>query len=71
MVVDGKKLRDRSGGLPAAFKRVNSVPARAEITINPEVGSTIAPEVNARAAEAGNLYVERYENGLSNLDQCR
>lgn len=67
MFVDGKELRDWSGGLSAAVKRVNSVPARAEITINlgKIVGSTIAAEVNARAAEAGNLYIALYENGLS------
>lgn len=66
MFVAGKELRNWSGGIPAAVKRINTQPARADIGIVlGKPGTAGLPvEVSAHAAQGGNLYVALYENGI-------
>ena len=67
MFVAGQELRNWSGGIPAAVRRINQQQAKADIGISlgkPGAG-TLPVEVSARAGQAGALYVALYENGLS------
>jgi len=69
--VAGQELRNWSGGLPAAVKRINEHPAQADIGIalGKLAGNSLPIEVNARAAQdaaqRGKLFVALYENGLA------
>ena len=69
--VAGQELRNWSGGLPGAVKRINERPAQADIGIalGKLAGNSLAIEVNAsmvkNAAQRGKLFVALYENGLA------
>ena len=75
--VAGQELRNWSGGLRAAVKRINKRPAQASIGIalGKLAGNSLPIEVNAsmvknaaqnqNAAQRGKLFVALYENGLA------
>ena len=63
--IGGRELRDWSGGLPAAVRRINAQPARADIGIvlgTP--GSAGLPVAVKAAARAGTLHVALVESGI-------
>lgn len=66
MFIAGQELRNWADGIPAAVRRVNSQPARADIGITSgKPGSAGLPlGVTATAAQGGRLFVALYENGL-------
>ena len=66
MFIEGREMRNWADGIPAAVRRINSRPARADIGIAlGKLGSEGLPvEVTATAAQNGRLFVALYENGL-------
>ncbi|MGZ3159914.1 MAG: DUF1223 domain-containing protein [Burkholderiaceae bacterium] len=64
--VAGKELRDWQGDLPAAVKRINARPARADIGIRLGrlSGGSVPVEVKANAVQGSKLYVALYQNDL-------
>ena len=63
--IGGRELRDWSGGLPAAVRRINAQPARADIGIELGMpGSAGLPVAVKAAARAGTLHVALVESGI-------
>ena len=67
MFVAGQELRNWSGGIASAVRRINQQPAKADIgiTLGKLNGSSLPVEVSARTTQSGKLYVALYENGLT------
>ena len=67
MFAGGLELRNWSDGLPAAVRRINSQPAKADIAISlgTLTAGSLPVSVNAKAAQGGELFVALYENGLA------
>jgi len=65
--VAGKELRNWSGGVPAAVKRINDMPARASIglRLGAAADGKLPLEVTASAPPGGKLYVALVENGIT------
>ena len=65
--VAGKELRNWSGGVDAAVKRVNAKAAQANISIalGAATKAGLPMDVRASAARAGNLYVALYESAIA------
>jgi hypothetical protein len=65
--VAGKELRNWSGGVDAAVKRVNARAAQANIGIalGTPTAAGLPLEVKASAARAGKLFVALYESGIT------
>lgn len=65
--VAGQELRNWSGGLPDAVKRINQQPAQADIGIalGKPAGGALPVNVTARSSRHGKLFVALYENGLA------
>ncbi len=67
MFIAGQELRNWSGGIAGAVRRINQQPAKADIGINLGKlnGGSLSVEIAARTSEASKLYVALYENGLT------
>lgn len=65
--IGGKELRGWANGVPAAVKRVNELPAQADISIAlGAAGSAGLPlEVKATSARDAKLYIALVENGVA------
>lgn len=70
--VAGQELRNWSGGVAAAVRRINSTPARADIgiTLGKPTAGSVAVQVRAHAAQGGMLFLALYENSLSSAVQA-
>ncbi|MBC7500508.1 MAG: DUF1223 domain-containing protein [Herminiimonas sp.] len=66
--VGGRESRDWAArsGVMAAVRRTNDRPAQADVAITLGTPTTagLPVEINARAAQSGNLFIALYENGL-------
>jgi hypothetical protein len=64
--VAGKELRNWSGGLEAAVKRINQQPAQADISValDQPSGGKINVELKASSKQSGQLYYALVENSL-------
>lgn len=67
MFVAGQELRNWTGGIATAVRRINQQPARADIgiTLGKIAGGSLPVQINAQTNQGGKLYVALYENGLS------
>lgn len=67
MFAGGQELRNWSSGIPAAVRRINGQPAKADIgiTLGTPVPAGLPVEVSIQARQAGNLFVALYENALA------
>lgn len=67
MFVAGQELRNWSGGIASAVRRVNQQPARADIgiTLGKLDGVNLPVQIRAQASQGGRLFVALYENGLT------
>ena len=65
--VAGRELRGWGSGTAAAVRRVNERPAQAHIgvTLGKMLNGALPVEVSAKSAQAGQLFVALYENGLA------
>ena len=67
MFVAGQELRNWSGAIANAVRRVNEQPARADIgiTLGKIDSASLPVQITAQTRQGGKLYVALYENGLS------
>lgn len=67
MFIGGQELRNWHSDIPAAVRRINSQPSRADINIvlGKVVADSVSVNVNVQAAQGGKLFVALYENDLT------